>query len=210
MPPKRQQGPRSGSRVSKVERRAHLLAQAKALFLLHGFHATTTEQIASAAGVTEAVLTRHFPGKEACFLEVLHEIRQTTLGRWQAETARVSDPLARLQLVADHFLNDSREPGGEMNLLHRALMDNLDQTILASVRAFYLESEMLLARIILEGQQAGVFRRSLDPRVGAWELMRTILGHTLVLPLNIPLFAEPDYPARAVECFLHGLLKTDV
>ena len=57
---------------------------------------------------------------------------------------------------------------------------------------------------------AGVFRRTLDPRVGAWELIRTALGYTLTLPLGIPLYEEPDYLPRAIDCLLHCLLKTDI
>ena len=78
------------------------------------------------------------------------------------------------------------------------------------MRDFYLDSEALLAGIITEGQQSGVFRRSLDPRVGAWEIMQTTLGFRLTEPLGVPLYGESDYPARAVDCLLHGLLKTDV
>src|SRR5437762_2848973 len=82
--------------------------------------------------------------------------------------------------------------------------------IAAGRMAFYLDSEQLLSGVITEGQQAGVFRRSLDPRVGAWELIRTALGYTLTLPLVIPLYEEPDYLPRAIDCLLHCLLKTDV
>ena len=52
------------------------------------------------------------------------------------------------------------------------------------LRSFYLDSEALLAQVITEGQQAGVFRRELDPRVGAWELIRSALGYTLRLAPN--------------------------
>jgi hypothetical protein len=69
---------------------------------------------------------------------------------------------------------------------------------------------MLLAGIIAEGQQSGVFRRSLDPRVGAWEMIRTAMGYTLTLPLGLPLYQEDDYLAKAIECTLQCLLKTDV
>ena len=82
--------------------------------------------------------------------------------------------------------------------------------VAALLRSFYLDSETLLAQIISEGQQTGVFRRNLDPRVGAWELIRTALGYTLTLPLAIPLYQEPDYLPRAIDCLLHCLLKTDV
>ena len=49
-----------------------------------------------------------------------------------------------------------------------------------------------------------------DPRVGAWELIRTALGYTLTLPLGIPLYQEADYLPHAIECLLACLLKTDV
>ena len=75
---------------------------------------------------------------------------------------------------------------------------------------FYRDSEELLAAIITEGQATGVFRRNLDPRVGAWELIRTALGYTLTLPLAIPLYQEADDLPRAIDCLLQCLLKTDV
>src|SRR5436853_6456378 len=83
-------------RMRKAERKRQLLAHAKQLFVTLGYQATTTQKIAEAAGVTEPVLYRHFESKKALFLEVLEEIRAATVKRWQAETAQISDPLARL------------------------------------------------------------------------------------------------------------------
>ncbi len=94
--------------------------------------------------------------------------------------------------------------------MHRTLIETDDPEIAALLRTFYLDTEALLAQVIAEGQAAGVFRRNLDPRVGAWELIRTGLGYTLTLPLGIPLYQEPDYLPRAIECLLQSLLKTDV
>jgi hypothetical protein len=94
--------------------------------------------------------------------------------------------------------------------MHRTLVECDDEEIRGELRSFYLESESILAEIIAEGQRTGVFRRSLDPRVGAWELIRTALGYTLTLPLGIPLYDEPEYLPHAIECMLHCLLKTDV
>jgi AcrR family transcriptional regulator len=201
---------RSPGRLSRAERKRQLLAHAKQLFLTLGYHATTTERIAAAAGVSEPVLYRHFDSKKALFLEVLAEVRAATLDRWHAEAAGPADPLARLHAVADMYLGSTREHAVEFRILHRALVEAGDEEVVAVLRAFYLESEAFLAGIIAAGQQSGVFRRSLDPRVGAWELIRTALGYTLTLPLGIPLYAQPDYLPRAVDCLLHCLLKTDV
>jgi AcrR family transcriptional regulator len=198
------------ARMRKADRKRQLLTHAKQLFVSHGYQATTTEKIARSAGVSEPMLYRHFESKKELFLEVLQEIRMATLERWQTETADLTDPLAKLHAIADLYLGSTREHAVEFRIMHRSLVEADDPEILAFLRTFYLDSEALLAQVISAGQQAGVFRRSLDPRVGAWELIRTALGYTLTLSLGIPLYQEPDYIPRAVECLLHCLEKTDV
>jgi AcrR family transcriptional regulator len=196
--------------MRKADRKRQLLAHAKQLFVTLGYQDTTTEKIARAAGVSEPVLYRHFESKKALFLEVLEEIRAATLQRWHTETAGLADPLAKLHAIADMYLGTTREHALEFRIMHRTLVGTDDEELVACLRSFYLDSESFLAQVISEGQQSGVFRRSLDPRIGAWELIRTALGYTLTLPLGIPLYGDPDYLARALECLLHGLLKTDV
>jgi AcrR family transcriptional regulator len=207
---RRSDASQSSARLTKAERKRQLLAHAKHLFVTQGYHATTTEKIAQAAGVSEPVLYRHFESKKGLFLEVLEEIRAATLERWRAETSGLTDPLAKLHAIADMYLGSTRAHAVEFRIMHRTLVEDDDEEIVALMRSFYLDSEALLASIIAEGQQAGVFRRSLDPRVGAWEMIRTALGYTLTLPLGIPLFADEHYIPQAIDCLLHCLLKTDV
>jgi TetR/AcrR family transcriptional regulator len=207
---RRNELPRSAARRTKAERHRQLLDHAKQLLSSLGYRATTLEQIAAAAGVTEAVLHRHFASKQALFLEILEEVRTATLHRWSIETASLTDPLAKLHTIIEMYLETTRQLALELRILHRALVESDEAETREPLRYFYLSCEELLAGVIAEGQQSGVFRRSLDPRVGAWELLRAALGYSLTQPLNIPLYAEPDYLPRAVECLLNCLLKTDV
>jgi AcrR family transcriptional regulator len=208
--PSRAKAPKGSGRMRKADRKRQLLMHAKQLFVRHGYHDTTTKDIAEAAGVSEPVLYRHFESKKALFLEVLHEVREATLHRWQNDTQNLADPLAKLHAIADRYLDTTREHAVEFRIMHRTLIESDEPEIAAFLRTFYLDSEALLAQVISEGQQSGVFRRNLDPRVGAWELIRTALGYTLTLPLGIPLYEEADYVPRAIECLLNCLLKTDV
>jgi AcrR family transcriptional regulator len=201
---------KSAARLGKAELKKQLLGHAKQLFLTLGYPETTTAQVAQAAGVSEAVFQRHFDGKPALFQGVVEEIRAATVGRWQAETAPLTDPLAKLHAIVELYLGSTREHALEFRVLHRSLTECTDAEVQGPLRSFYLDCEALLAGVIAEGQQAGVFRRSLDPRVGAWELIRSALGYTLTLPLAVPLYEEPDYLPRAIDCMLHCLLKTDV
>jgi AcrR family transcriptional regulator len=206
---RRAEGTKASGRITKAERRRQLLACAKQLFEAHGYASATPAMVAEAAGISETLLGKYFADKQALFLEVLREVRQATLACWHAETVELNDPLAKLHAIADGFLLATRQLRLEFRIMHRALMENSDQVILASLREFFLECEALLAQVISEGQQAGVCRRSLDPRVGAWELLHNVLGHTLTLPLNLPLHQD-NYLPQAADCLLHCLIKTDV
>src|SRR6516162_2897554 len=114
-------------RMRKAERKRQLLAHAKHLFVTLGYRDTTTEKIAAAAGVSEPVLYRHFDSKKALFLEVLQEIRQATLERWHAETATLTDPLAKLHAIADMYLGSTREHALEFRIMHRTLIETDDE-----------------------------------------------------------------------------------
>lgn len=64
--------PRSRRRLSADERRIAILTAAKRVFGEAGYHETTTRDIAVAAGVSEALLYQHFPGKRQLFEELVH------------------------------------------------------------------------------------------------------------------------------------------
>ncbi|MEO9199160.1 MAG: helix-turn-helix domain-containing protein [Antricoccus sp.] len=57
-------------RLPAAQRRASILVAARDLFIEKGFAQTTTRQIAERAGVTDALIYRHFPAKQA-LLEAL-------------------------------------------------------------------------------------------------------------------------------------------
>jgi AcrR family transcriptional regulator len=57
----------SRAKLSGEERRAAIIQAARRVFAEKGFHGTTTRALADAAGVSEALLFKHFPNKEALF-----------------------------------------------------------------------------------------------------------------------------------------------
>lgn len=58
------------TRLSAEQRRESIITAALPLFAYHGFNGTTTKQIAEKAGISEALLYRHFPSKEHLFSEI--------------------------------------------------------------------------------------------------------------------------------------------
>ena len=58
-------------RMTGDKRREQILATAVSLFSQRGFKGTTTKEIARAAGVSEAMVFRHFENKDALYLAIL-------------------------------------------------------------------------------------------------------------------------------------------
>jgi len=61
----------NGVRMAGEERRVQILAVAMSLFSERGFRGTTTKEIAQAAGVSEAMVFRHFANKEELYAAIL-------------------------------------------------------------------------------------------------------------------------------------------
>ena len=59
------------TRLDSDERRKAIVAAAVPLFARKGFAGTTTKELAEAAGISEALLFRHFPSKKHLYGEIL-------------------------------------------------------------------------------------------------------------------------------------------
>ena len=65
------EGAATSARMAGEERRLQILAVAVRLFSQKGFRGTTTKEIAQAAGVSEAMVFRHFATKEELYAAIL-------------------------------------------------------------------------------------------------------------------------------------------
>ena len=78
-------------------------ATVRLVFAEHGFHGTTTRELAKAANVSEALLFKHFPNKEALF-----KAMQKSCCKEQdlvlAERLRAMEPSASTLVLITHFL----------------------------------------------------------------------------------------------------------
>ena len=58
---------KTSSKMSSADRRTAIISAAGRVFVEKGFDRTTTRELAEAAGVSEALLFKHFPNKEALY-----------------------------------------------------------------------------------------------------------------------------------------------
>lgn len=62
------------TRLSSADRRASIITAARSVFARYGLDGARTQQIAQAAGVSEALIFRHFSSKIAIYRAVLREV----------------------------------------------------------------------------------------------------------------------------------------
>lgn len=92
-------------RLTADARRQAILAAAKSVFGAHGYHATTTRDIAAAATVSEALLYQHFDGKRQLFEAVVHSAASELERRIEAAT-QGSDPLEKALVAFFDFVEE--------------------------------------------------------------------------------------------------------
>jgi AcrR family transcriptional regulator len=117
-------------RMSADQRRAGILQAVRQVFVEKGFHATTTRELAQAAGVSEALLFKHFPSKEALYTAIQHSCFKQE-GAKMAERLEALEPstaslVLLVQHLASHMLTERVPDDDErsfVRLVLRSLMN---------------------------------------------------------------------------------------
>ena len=100
---------------SQADRRAAtvalILAEARRLFALQGFEATSIDDIAAAAGVAKGAVYHHFESKEAVFLRVLEGVQGAIAATpVPAEALSERDPVKLIAAATLRYLLAASEP----------------------------------------------------------------------------------------------------
>jgi AcrR family transcriptional regulator len=121
---------KSSCKLSSEERRAAILRAVRRVFAEKGFDGTTTRELADAAGVSEALLFKHFPNKEALFSAMKLSLNQQDLGRLERITGL--EPSVSTLVLMVHFLSSRVIEGwstceDEPAIQHRLVLRSLAQ-----------------------------------------------------------------------------------
>ncbi|WP_421664240.1 TetR/AcrR family transcriptional regulator [Nitrospira sp. BLG_2] len=195
------------SRASGPERQASLISAATSLFAANGFTGTTTKQIAKAAGVSEALLFKHFPTKQALYTAILAEKAQYSELREAVEEAtKKRDDKRLFTLLASYRIRKGSDP----TLLRLLLFSALEGHELSNMffQQQYRVFHNLLAGYIRRRIDDGAFR-PVDPLLTARAFFGIIVHHRLLhdifgLPMHL---THEDTVAEYVSLFLDGLVR---
>lgn len=172
------------------------------LFARNGYEATTTAAIALAAGVTEPILYRHFKSKQELFVAIVKAVSSQTMRHWEAVAASAIDPAEQIRKVCAVMPEHMEQLADAYHVLHGALSTSRDKKVLAVIREHYVQIERFFAKVIGDGQKRGTFRKNVQPRAAAWQLIMTGIGYGMI-SLNLAQL-DKSVSESAIDSMIRG------
>jgi TetR/AcrR family transcriptional regulator len=173
----------SQTRYSSADRREQILHVATGLFAQQGFRGTTTKLIADQAGVTEALIFRHFPSKEDLYWAVIErKINDAAPGERMQEILEAGeDDLETLSRIAFQVIERRANDQTLSRLLLFSALEKheLSERFFQNYVADYFE---VLARFVRKGIAAGRFRHT-DSLLAARSFLGMVIYHSWIQEL---------------------------
>jgi AcrR family transcriptional regulator len=163
-------------RMPADQRRQQLFDVARERFSQQGFHATSMDEIAEAAGVTKPVLYQHFPSKRALYVELLEDTGRQLLTLLADATGRAGSGRERVELgVRAYFefavgnraafrllLGTSMRNDPEFARIVEEILDAASETISTLIEIPATDHQRRTLAIALVGMAESVGRRALQ------------------------------------------------
>lgn len=167
--------------MSGDERRKQILRVAIQLFSQRGFSGTTTKEIATAAGVSEAMVFRHFANKEELYSAILdhkacNSVFQNPFEEI-SEKIKERDDFGVFYTMALNALNHHTEDCGFLRLMLHSALEEHDLARMF-FESFITDIYKFLGAYISERQGEGAFRE-MDPRIVVRSFMGMFVNHSL-------------------------------
>src|SRR5579859_694380 len=94
----------ASAKMSSAQRRAAIIKAVRRVFAEKGFDGTTTRELAVAAGVSEALLFKHFPNKEALYSAMQISCCSDEAASAVVERLKALEPSASTLVFLIHFI----------------------------------------------------------------------------------------------------------
>lgn len=192
-------------RKSAELRKAEIVAAVLDLADQIGPDRVTTGAAASAVGVSQAALFRHFPTKAAMWLAVADHVAGELAMEWQRALAGTDNPLDRVTaLMAAQLGQIAATPTLPMLLFSRELNVG-NEDLRAAFRGLLMKFQALIVAELARGQDAGFLRREVAPEDAAVLLTSLVQGMAIRWSLGARNFSLIGEGKRLLEVQLRLL-----
>ena len=144
------------------------------LFAQKGYRATTVREIADAAGILSGSLYHHFDSKESIGDEILSSFMSEVLAGYRAAVALAGGPRAVLEQIVRSTSGTLARHRAALAMLQNDWSYFAGQPRFSYLRKAVSEIERTWVTQLKRGQESGIFRADLDPKL-TYRLLRDVL-----------------------------------
>lgn len=188
-------------RTAADSRRRQLIEAALPVFAARSYAEATTQEIATAAGVSQATVFKYFPTKRELFVAVLAWTTDLVLAKWRAAAAGTDTPLESLRAIARAYADMAHTEQTTFRVRIRALANSGDPVIAEAVRQSFLAVAAYLEALIAQAQSAGELPETTHPRTAAWHFVSVGQG------FHLNHFAGFQWEPAVLEGLIQGLFR---
>lgn len=190
------------------ERQAAIVAAALQLARDGSPALITTGEIASAIGVTQGALFKHFPTKDAIWLGALGWVRETLLRRLQDAADGAASPLDGLSAMFHAHVEFVIAQPGVPRLIFHELQQPADSPAKHEVRAVLQGYRRLLLDRLGQAVQQGQADADLDLEAAATGFVGLVQGLVMQSMLSGRTGAMRQQAGRVFAVYLHGIRRS--
>jgi len=154
--------PARGASSRTGDKRPRILEAAVRVFAKNGFYATRVSDVAKAAGVADGTIYLYFKSKDELLLSLFEDRVEKLLSYMRDELPKLTGAQAKLRRVIElqlGLLEGERDLAEVLTVILRQSTKLLKEYAAPKFTA-YLEA---IAKVVSEGQEAGVFRKDVSP-----------------------------------------------
>lgn len=155
-------------RLPAEERKKQILLSAVKVFARSNYRAARVADIAAEAGISEAMIYKHFPSKKSIFLEILKHMSERIIIFWQGEVDKEEDALAALRNMGITYYRRMTKHPNELKVQFQGISETDDKEIARQLHQDHENYMRFIGHVLKKGIEQGTMRKDLDVNTLVW------------------------------------------
>ena len=183
---------KSRNRLPAEERKKQILKCAVKVFAKSNYRSAKMADIADEAGISEAMVYKHFPSKKVIFLKILQHMSGRIIKFWDEEAEKQQDPLTALRNMGLAYYKRMKRHPDELKVQFQAISEVDDKDIAKQLRREHMSYIGYIDSVLKKGVQQGTIKKDLDTGLIAFIFNGggIVLNMMKLLCLNKPLIED--------------------
>lgn len=176
-----------------IEKQNTIIDAALSLFGTNGYKKTSVSDIATAAGISKAMVFHYFGNKKSLYLYLFDVCGRTIMNAFHEKFDRsVTDFFDKIMLAADIKISVMKKHPAILAYLNSAYFET-DPEVRADLQAIFTseEGEKFRQGLVLDGSDTSKFKDGVDPKL----VMKMLTGFAYGYMNMSPLKTETDLDA---------------